>query len=465
MATRRWRSLTARLQASTALLVVLLASAAVLPYYAPGAVALERASLEEAVRVAGVSLDEDSGRFYAAWLRGRAAARDQEAARQAAQEVALGPGVTVSEPADWAGGLDFSGDIPAFALRAYREAAVWAAGFAPGCHLHWSVLAAIGRVESNHGLYWGAAARISPEGDLSPPILGPPLNGYGDVARITDTDGGRWDQDTVWDRAVGPMQFIPSTWRALGRDGSGDGVADPHNFLDAAVSAAAYLCLASGGDLSDPDQLRQAIYAYNHSWDYVATVMAWAAVYRERGNLGTVTPGPVPAGTGGVGSPPPPPTPTSTVTPPSAGTSTTRAVRPPATTRPRPTTTTTRVRPTFPTASTTTTLPVTRPSITRPTSTSTPPTTACPSTTASATSTTATTTTTTTLPPGETTTSTQPPACQDLEGTPPGEGAGGTSPGGGAGTTVTTAALVLAAALGLGRRRGAARLTPPSVRG
>ncbi|MGG7381593.1 lytic transglycosylase domain-containing protein, partial [Escherichia coli] len=91
-------------------------------------------------------------------------------------------------------------------------------------------------------------------GTVSPRITGPPLDGNG-VASIPDSDGGRWDGDTTWDRAVGPMQFLPGTWRTLGRDGNGDRVADPNNLFDAAVSAAGYLCLSGGGDLTDQARL------------------------------------------------------------------------------------------------------------------------------------------------------------------------------------------------------------------
>ena len=107
------------------------------------------------------------------------------------------------------------------------------------------MLAGIGRIESNHGLFGGSVTRFSAAGTVSPRITGPPLDGNG-VASIADSDGGRWDGDVTWDRAVGPMQFIPTTWRSLGRDGNGDRIADPNNLFDAAVSAAGYLCL--GGD-------------------------------------------------------------------------------------------------------------------------------------------------------------------------------------------------------------------------
>ena len=153
------------------------------------------------------------------------------------------------------------------------------------------------------------------------------------MASIPDSDGGRWDGDATWDRAVGPMQFIPTTWRSLGRDGNGDRVADPNNLFDAAVSAAGYLCLGGDGDLSDPARLRQAVYGYNHSWAYVDAVLGWARLYQ-----GGVATGPaVPAGPPAPSTTATPPTGPPASDPPGAGPTTTR--RPPTTGRGQPTTT------------------------------------------------------------------------------------------------------------------------------
>jgi membrane-bound lytic murein transglycosylase B len=252
-----------------------------------------------------------------AWQRGRDAAAAAERDRAAAGRAAAGAGAT-STPAAWVVPAGGGATIPALTLRAYREAAAWAAGFDADCRLPWTVLAGIGRIESNHGLFGGPATRFSPGGAVSPRIIGPPLDGNG-VASIPDSDGGRWDGDTTWDRAVGPMQFIPTTWRTLGRDGNGDGVADPNNLFDAAVSAAGYLCLSGGGSLADPARLRQAVYGYNHSWPYVDAVLGWARLY-----AGGVTTGPaVPSGPATTAAP-------TTAAPTTAG--------PTATTR-RPTTT------------------------------------------------------------------------------------------------------------------------------
>ena len=58
------------------------------------------------------------------------------------------------------------------------------------------------------------------------PIIGLPLDGSHGVKRIEDTDDGRLDGDPVFDRAIGPLQFIPTTWEDWASDADGDGVAD-----------------------------------------------------------------------------------------------------------------------------------------------------------------------------------------------------------------------------------------------
>ncbi|OAA18114.1 Transglycosylase SLT domain-containing protein [Frankia sp. EI5c] len=166
--------------------------------------------------------------------------------------------------------------IPARLLLAYREAADILAAELPGCHLSWELLAAIGKIESGHA----AGRPIGPDGTISRPILGPPLDGSAGVALIRDTDGGKLDHDMTYDRAVGPMQFIPTTWAGAGRDGNGDGKRDPHNIHDATLAAGFYLC-AHNRDLAEPAQLRAAIYAYNPSDAYVRTILAWMRGYQN----------------------------------------------------------------------------------------------------------------------------------------------------------------------------------------
>ncbi|MFI0861710.1 lytic murein transglycosylase [Streptomyces smyrnaeus] len=165
--------------------------------------------------------------------------------------------------------------ISASVLAAYKKAAKSLASRTPGCGLRWELLAGIGKVESGHA----RGGAVDKEGTTLRPILGPVLNGQG-FANIKDTDGGRWDSDADYDRAVGPMQFIPSTWDRWGADGNGDGRKDPNNIHDAALAAGDYLC-AGGRDLSTGADLDRAILSYNNSSDYLRTVLAWYEFYRK----------------------------------------------------------------------------------------------------------------------------------------------------------------------------------------
>jgi membrane-bound lytic murein transglycosylase B len=178
-----------------------------------------------------------------------------------------------------AGALD-AGDIPEVAMRAYGRAERVIAMSDPQCGLTWSLLAAIGRVESNHGRYQGVTLRA--DGFGSRPIRGVPLDGRGGVARVADTDRGALDGDVVVDRAVGPMQFIPATWKSVGVDADGDGTRNPDNIFDAALATGVYLC-AGDTDLTDPAQLRDALHRYNPSEDYVDLVIRLARAYAGDG--------------------------------------------------------------------------------------------------------------------------------------------------------------------------------------
>jgi hypothetical protein len=135
-------------------------------------------------------------------------------------------------------------DIPTRYLALYRQAA----GRCPG--LSWSMLAAIGKVESDHGRS--------------------PLPG---VRSGWNTAG-----------AAGPMQFgigvgrAGNAWARYGADFNHDGRTSVYDPGDAIPAAARYLCAAGG-----PRRLDRALYAYNHSWSYVAKVKAIAARYRVRG--------------------------------------------------------------------------------------------------------------------------------------------------------------------------------------
>lgn len=180
---------------------------------------------------------------------------------------------------DWARGLAEKTQIPQRSLVAYAEAELAVRTSAPSCRLSWATLAGVGRVESHHGRYGGSD--IGADGRLTPPIVGIPLDGSPGVRAIPDTDGGRLDGDPRWDRAVGAMQFLPTTWQRWGVRASGDGQPpDPQNVDDAALAAARYLC-ASGGDLSTAAGWWRAIMAYNRSVTYGQNVFSGADAYAK----------------------------------------------------------------------------------------------------------------------------------------------------------------------------------------
>ncbi len=167
-------------------------------------------------------------------------------------------------------------DVPEAALRAYKHAEKAMAVADPGCHISWTLLAAIGRVESNHGRFGGS--QLGADGVSRPEIRGPRLDGAGAFAAIADSDNGTLDRDKVWDRAVGQMQFLPSTWRGVARDGDGDGKLNPDDIDDSALGSAVYLC-GAGGSLADAAGMSRAAFRYNHSDYYVALVLSFQAGY------------------------------------------------------------------------------------------------------------------------------------------------------------------------------------------
>lgn len=185
-----------------------------------------------------------------------------------------------------AGGEDSAGDgdsaapaIPPLVKSAYVSAAGRVGEISPGCvGLGWPILAGVGAVESTHA----GGREVAGNGDITPQIVGPRLDGSGvggNVTPVVDTDRGELDGDLEYDRAVGPMQFLPETWGRWGRDGNDDGTNNPHNMFDSALGAAAYLCGDGPVDLGDRAQLSQAIARYNDSASYVASVLAYADTY------------------------------------------------------------------------------------------------------------------------------------------------------------------------------------------
>ncbi len=156
------------------------------------------------------------------------------------------------------------------ALAAYQRAETVINSADKACNLTWQLVAAIGRLESNHGRFGGNA--LDDQGVAQPGIYGKALNGKSNTSVIRDTDAGQLDSDAAYDRAVGPMQFIPSTWSVVGVDADNDGQRNPQDIDDAALASAVYLC-SGDNDLSTVAGQRAAVYRYNHSTSYVNLVL------------------------------------------------------------------------------------------------------------------------------------------------------------------------------------------------
>ena len=199
------------------------------------------------------------------------------AARLVAEALADSSLATSTPSATRISSMPVSGVVPKRMLAAYQRGEKVAAARHSRCNLPWWLLAGIGRVESGHA----AGGAVDAEGVTVTRILGPRLDGTTPgTATIADTDGGRLDGDARFDRAVGPMQFIPGTWAGARLDGNGDGTTDPNQVDDAAASAAGYLCSA-GGDMTKPADMAAAILRYNNSQQYVEDVLAGAIAYRD----------------------------------------------------------------------------------------------------------------------------------------------------------------------------------------
>lgn len=128
--------------------------------------------------------------------------------------------------------------IPANYLALYRSAG-------SRYDIPWNVLAGIGKVETGHG-----------------------------TSNLPGVHSGE-----NYAGAGGPMQFIQSTWDSFGVDGDGDGKTDRYNPADAIPGAANYLHHNHANE--GGEQLRKAIFQYNHSWDYVNLVLSWAKKYAD----------------------------------------------------------------------------------------------------------------------------------------------------------------------------------------
>ncbi|MFB9358718.1 lytic transglycosylase domain-containing protein [Actinoplanes nipponensis] len=200
------------------------------------------------------------------------------------------PAVGGARPADvlasWAQQTGTRAGIPVVAVQAYGYAELVVGRTTPSCHLSWTTIAAIAKVESAHGSANGAVLNV--DGSVAPPIFGLALDGKGGRQEVRDTDRGALDGDPQFDRAMGPLQFIPQTWAAVsagnGVDADNNGVSDPHDIDDASLAAAKYLC-QGGRDLAKPDAWWDAILSYNALRPYAQKVFDAANDYGQRSRV------------------------------------------------------------------------------------------------------------------------------------------------------------------------------------
>ncbi len=179
--------------------------------------------------------------------------------------------------ADWAGALAPLTGVPARALAAFAVAQDDLVSEDPDCGLSWPTLAGIGYVESANG---GAGGGLLASGSPLTPIVGVALSGRGAVAAVPDSDNGAYDGDSTLDRAIGPLQFLPSTWTVWRADGDRDGVKNPQDIDDASLAAARYLC--ASGDLTTPSGWNAAVLSYNHSSEYLVAVETATNTFAQR---------------------------------------------------------------------------------------------------------------------------------------------------------------------------------------
>lgn len=195
-----------------------------------------------------------------------------------AEEVPLADGSTTEPDPDWVTETAADHLIPQRAMEAYARTEISQRTELPECRVRWNTLAGIGSVESAHGTLGGAG--LDADGVPSEPIIGPPLDGTNGTRAIEATEESTaLHGDEEWDRAVGPFQFLTSSWQRFGGDADGDGEADPNDIDDAALGAARHLC-TDDADLSGADWV-PAVFGYNNSMAYVEKVRSIANSFAE----------------------------------------------------------------------------------------------------------------------------------------------------------------------------------------
>lgn len=188
---------------------------------------------------------------------------------------AAAPGVAQSTgaifaPQTLAPSVQATQEMPPSLMTLYLEASLTCVG------MPWQLVASVAAQESNHGQFAGAT--VAADGTVAPPIRGVRLDGsVPGTMVVRDTDGGVLDGDALFDRAVGPFQFLPGTWIEVAVDANGDGDASPDNMIDAAHGAVRYLC-GRDGIMGSP---REALFRYNRAVWYGDEVLQRAAGYAE----------------------------------------------------------------------------------------------------------------------------------------------------------------------------------------
>ncbi len=221
-------------------------------------------------------------------------------------------------------------EIPVAAIAAYQRAAAVLASAAPRCNLDWSVLAAIGRIATDHGTSGGS--RLDDKGISRPAVLGPALDGRQGRPKVKDTDAGRLDGRKRYDAAVGSMRLLPATWTLVAVDGDSDGQRNPQDVDDAALAAAVLLC-GTERNLDRKQSFDQAVQQFHTAKGYPDLVRSVARYYVEHPGDPVVVPDPpTDLPTPILPTPPPdqqaPPSPTPSV--PGGGTATASASLQPA---------------------------------------------------------------------------------------------------------------------------------------
>jgi hypothetical protein len=183
------------------------------------------------------------------------------------------------------GGALTVADIPTPALAAYQRATTVINLADERCHLDWELVAALGKVLTDHGRADGS--ELDDGGVSRPAVLGQRLTGRHGTPRVADTDAGLLDKDPKLDRAVGPMLLLPAVWSVVSVDADSDGRRNPQDIDDAALGAAVFLC-AGPGDFRNATHVRSEVRRYHSGSGYTKSVLGVRAAYLDADALPAV---------------------------------------------------------------------------------------------------------------------------------------------------------------------------------